>query len=113
MFRLVQPVYDDVALGDSKSIEILPYSQCQLVFMHSSFRLRACHGRGHAANALAEDDVTEWVLERRRGVEAICSSVALEDGGFLRCPFHLMRRRTSACGAHGSRAARGSVSRAE
>lgn len=91
VLRLVQPVNDDVALVDSQSIEILPYSHGQLVFVHSSFRFGAQHGRRHASDPLAEDDVTERVLERRRGVEAVGSSVALEDGRLLRRPFHLVR----------------------
>lgn len=45
VLRLVQPVNDDVALVDSQSIEILPYSHGQLVFVHSSFRFGAQHGR--------------------------------------------------------------------
>ena len=102
VFCLVQPVDDDVALGDSKSIEVLPYSHCKLIFMHSSFRFRACHGRRHASYALTEDDVAEWILKGRRGVEAVGSSVALEDGGFLGCPLHLMERQMSACGVHWS-----------
>jgi len=99
VFRLVQPVNDDVALADPKSIEILPYSQCQLIFLYSPFRFRACHGRRHASYALVEDDVTERVLEGRRGVEAVGSAVALEDGRLLRCPFHLLERHMSAFGA--------------
>ena len=110
VFCLVQPVNDDVALGDSKSIEVLPHSHCQLVFVYSSFRLCACHGRRHASYALAKDDVAEWVLEGRRGVEAVGSSVALKNGRLLRCPLHLIEARASASGAHCSRLACGRVS---
>lgn len=100
VFRLVEPVDDDVALGDAKSVEVLPHGHCQLVLVYSSFRFCACHGRRHAADALAKDDVAEWVLERRRGVEAVGSAVALEDGRLLRCPFHLRGAWLSARGAH-------------
>jgi hypothetical protein len=79
VFRLVQPVDNDISLGDAQRVEVLPHCQRQLIFVHPPFRLFACHCWREAPNALAEHDVAEWVLEGRRRVEAVCSSVALQD----------------------------------
>lgn len=103
MFCLVQPVDDDVALADTKRIEVLPHSHCKLVFVYPSFRFCAYHSRRHASYTLTEDDVAERVLEGRGCVEVVGSSVALEDGRLLGSPFHLMGRQLSVFGAHCSR----------
>lgn len=83
VFRFVQPVDNDVALGDAQRIEVLAHCERQLILVYSSLWLWSCHGRREATDALAEDNVTQWVLEGRRGVEAVGSSVALKDGRFL------------------------------
>jgi hypothetical protein len=79
VFRLVEPVDDDMALRDAQRIEVLAHSECQLVLVYSSLCFGACHGRRHSPDALVEHDVTERVLEARGTVKAVGSSVALED----------------------------------
>lgn len=92
VFRLVQPVDNHVTLGDSLRVEALFDSHAELVLVNTSFPLRSCHGRRHSSNALVQYDVAERVLEAGRAVEAIGSSVALEDGRVLRRPFDLLQR---------------------
>jgi hypothetical protein len=83
MLRLVQPVDNDIGLGHAQRIEVLAHCQSELVLVDPSFRLWSRHGGRKAADALAKDDVAQWVLERGRGVETVRSAVALQDRRFL------------------------------
>jgi hypothetical protein len=89
VFRLVEPVDNYVALCDSLRVEAFLDSHAQLVLVNTSFPLGSRHGRRHASNALVQYDVAERVLEARRAIESVGSSVALEDGRVLRGPFDL------------------------
>lgn len=91
MLHFVQQVDEDVGLAHAVGVEILPYSQSQLVFVLPSFRFRSRHCRRHSSDRAAEYDVAEGVLEGGGRVEAVGSAVTLKKGAVLRCPRYLGR----------------------
>lgn len=85
----VYPIDDAGGLGRGLGVEVLADRQRKLLLLDPAPVLLLRHCGREAADALAEDDVAERVLERGRRVEAVGPSVALEDGSVLRAPANL------------------------